>query len=85
MPTHEVIKGVSTGVDAEFRKYHSIAESIEDHALFLRDNPRYKLAFDCKTIAGFVETIAHCGYSTTPDYANLLIALIKQHDLTQYD
>jgi len=85
MPTTEYYRGHKQTVDAFFRRYLSLADSIKDHALFLKKNPRYKAAFDCPTGIEFAKTIAECGYATDPGYAQLLISLIKQHNLEQYD
>jgi len=85
MPTTEYFKGVKTTVNAPFRKYATLADSIEDHALFLRNNKRYAPAFLCSDGCGFAVSIARCGYATDPKYADLLKGLIKQHNLSQYD
>ena len=85
MPTLEYVHGNPVHVDAFFRKYGSLAESIEDHAKFLKENPRYSRCFQFKDGCVFSTVIAHCGYATDPHYVNLLISLIKQHSLADYD
>lgn len=85
MPTAEYHKSVRTVVDAPFRKYATLSDSINDHALFLRNNKRYAVAFECGTGCEFALKIALAGYATDPHYADLLIALIRQHSLDQYD
>lgn len=84
-PTTEYIKGKRITVQAPFRKYKSLADSIADHALFLRNNKRYSKAFECGNGCEFAEAIAKAGYATDPAYSALLIAIIKQHKLDQYD
>lgn len=85
MPTAEYYKGIRTTINAPFRKYASLADSINDHAVFLRSNKRYASAFECKDGCDFAVAIARAGYATDPSYADLLGALIIQHKLAQYD
>jgi flagellum-specific peptidoglycan hydrolase FlgJ len=33
----------------------------------------------------FAQHLQICGYSTNPNYASSLMALVKEYDLTQYD
>ncbi|WP_231247561.1 glucosaminidase domain-containing protein [Clostridium botulinum] len=70
-----------------FRVYSSYAESIEDHALFLVNNPRYRRNgfFDAKNYTGQANALVRAGYATSPDYAKQLIQLIEQYNLSQYD
>lgn len=84
-PTTEYKNGVPIRVEAKFRKYATIEDSIVDHANFLLHNRRYAKAFECKAGESFCKAIADAGYATDPAYADLLIGLIRQYDLTQYD
>lgn len=83
--TAEYINGKRVMVQAPFRRYDSLSDSIEDHAVFLVKNKRYAAAFKCKDCYGFAEEIARAGYASDPAYSSLLISLIKQHKLLQYD
>lgn len=85
MPTTEFHRGVKMTVNAPFRKYETLAGSINDHALFLRNNRRYAPAFVCENGCEFAEAIAKSGYATLPTYGQLLKDLIRQHGLMQYD
>lgn len=85
MPTTEYVHGNPVKVNAYFRKYNSLAESIQDHARFLKENHRYASAFECSSGIEFSSAIAKCGYATDTHYAKLLISLINQYDLDQYD
>ncbi|MGZ5029025.1 MAG: glycoside hydrolase family 73 protein [Methylobacter sp.] len=85
LPTTEYFKGVKTIINAPFRKYETVADSIADHALFLKNNKRYAPAFKCTSGCDFAKAIAKAGYATDPNYAELLGALIRQHDFDQYD
>lgn len=84
--TREVIKGASVFIVDKFRAYTDWLGSITDHAAFLLDNPRYLPAFArCDDAEAFTKAVADAGYATDPDYAERIIALIRQHDLTRFD
>ena len=70
----------------KFRKYRSVAESYEDHSLFLKQ-PRYSSLFKSspRNYTGWAHGLKRCGYATNPKYASLLIDLIERYDLSQYD
>ena len=72
--TREVINGRSVMVDACFRKYGSIKDSIQDYVLFLQENTRYKNAgvFEAKTVKEQAEALKRAGYATAPNYATLV-------------
>lgn len=70
-----------------FRKYSSANESFEDHSLFLKNKSRYAFLFDLKTTdyKGWAKGLKKAGYATNPKYPDLLIKLIEQNNLAQYD
>ncbi len=59
-----------------FRKYASPLESFNDHAIFLKTNPRYKAAFNTTNPSDFAREVAKAGYATDTDYFNKLNKLI---------
>ena len=83
--TREFIKGQWMVVPAKWRKYPSWQNSIDDHAAFLKRNPRYKACFLCTTAPAFAQELAQAGYATDPDYANKLISLMNRHQLQSLD
>ena len=85
MNTKEFIKGKWVVVPALWRKYPSWQASMEDHAAFLRRNPRYKACFLCTTGPAFAKALAQAGYATDPEYANKLVALMDKHQLQSLD
>ena len=86
VPTREVINGRSITVNGRFRKYRSMDDSMRDHGRFLRDNSRYKAAFThSRDPNAFAQAIHRAGYATDPKYSSLLIGLMKQWDLYQFD
>ena len=85
LPTKEFIKGQWVVVPAKWRKYESWQASIDDHAAFLRRNPRYKDCFACTTAQAFAKALSQAGYATDPAYSDKVIGLIKQHNLLALD
>ncbi len=86
VPTKEVVNGRTITVNARFRKYTSLADSMRDHGLFLRVNPRYKPAFAHSSDANaFARELQRAGYATDPQYANKLITLMRTFDLYRFD
>lgn len=69
-----------------FRKYDDASESFEDHSIFLQKK-RYESLFtlEIKDYKGWAKGLKECGYATNPKYPQLLINLIEQYQLTQYD
>lgn len=83
--TAEVIRGRRIAVIAKFRAYPDWQASIEDHAGFIKSNPRYAACFACETAEGFATGLQQAGYATDPHYAGLLTSLMRQYDLDQFD
>ena len=74
-------------IDAAFRKYANFAESIEDHALFLVNNSRYRRngLFDSLDYKKQTDALQRAGYATSPEYSKMLNTLIEQYKLDTYD
>lgn len=72
--------GQAYTVNAGFRAYDSVEDSIRDHANFLMTNSRYKTAgvFDAKTVADQAAAIKKAGYATAPDYASVVTGVFNQ-------
>jgi uncharacterized FlgJ-related protein len=70
-----------------FRVYESAKESYEDHSKFLTDNKRYNALFDLEITdySSWANGLKAAGYATNPKYADQLIALIEELDLSSYD
>ncbi len=61
-----------------FKKYDTPAGSFREHARFFRSNPRYATALlHRKDPVRFLEEVAKAGYATAPDYAKVLVQLVK--------
>jgi len=73
--------------DECFRKYKTVLESFDDHGRFLRERVRYAALFDLEVsdYKGWAHGLKKAGYATNPRYAELLIKIIEEYDLHQYD
>ena len=85
--TGESMKLDDDAKDECFRKYESVYESFSDHSDFLVTRSRYDFLFELKITdyKGWAKGLKKAGYATNPKYADLLIMLIEQNDLDQYD
>lgn len=84
--THEYVHGQLETVPAEFVRYEDPAGSFDAHARLLAIAPRYRAAMAvCHDPAAFAAQLQACGYSTNPKYAQGLMAIVRDYDLTQYD
>ena len=70
-----------------FRKYKHADESFRDHSVFLTTRSRYASLFDLKEddYKGWARGLQKAGYATSNTYAKLLIRIIEDNDLHQYD
>lgn len=70
-----------------FRVYDSAGDSYKDHSLFLNKYDRYAFLFDLKitNYKDWAKGLRKAGYATNPQYPQLLIKLIEDLDLSQYD
>jgi flagellum-specific peptidoglycan hydrolase FlgJ len=86
LPTHEVVHGHSVEERATFARYSTVADSFKAHGLLLAQASRYAPAMAVRgDAAKFAIALEHCGYSTNPFYAESLLSLVHEFDLTQYD
>jgi flagellum-specific peptidoglycan hydrolase FlgJ len=85
LDTKEFIRSQWVVVPAKWRKYSSWQESLDDHAKFLCQNPRYQSCFLCQTTGAFARALFQVGYATDPTYAEKLMKLISQHKLQTLD
>ena len=70
-----------------FRKYKNAEESYIDHSKFLSTQTRYQFLFELKPndFKGWAKGLKKAGYATNPKYPALLIKLIDDNKLYQYD
>jgi flagellum-specific peptidoglycan hydrolase FlgJ len=76
-------------VVAHFRRYKSMADSFLDHGIFLTSNKRYAKAIAAyaksKEADEFARGLQKAGYATDPQYAKLLVSLMKKNDLHKFN
>ena len=82
--TSEYGSGGYYHINATFRDYDSIDDSIEDHAKLLT-NSRYDSVRAATNYKTACQEVQKDGYATSPTYANSLIKLIEQYNLDQWD
>ncbi|GEO28034.1 hypothetical protein AAC03nite_38190 [Alicyclobacillus acidoterrestris] len=81
--TKEFENGKEVTIQAQFRAYASIGDSLADHAKVLLED-RYKnlIGADYKTACSL---IGKDGYATDPNYGTKLLEIINEYNLSQYD
>lgn len=89
MPTREIVNGRSIRVNAAFRAYDSIADSVEDHGAFFTSTAwrknNYRNVVGEKDYKQACYAVKAAGYATDPAYATSLIRIIEQHKLYEWD
>ena len=70
-----------------FRVYDAPELSYRDHSKFLAERQRYAFLFELEITDyhGWAKGLKQAGYATLPVYANVLIRLIEDYNLTEYD
>lgn len=73
--------------DECFRVYKDVGDSYMDHSNFLMTRSRYATLFelDSKDYVSWAKGLKKAGYATNPQYANLLIRVIEERKLYNYD
>jgi flagellum-specific peptidoglycan hydrolase FlgJ len=84
-PTHEYENGQQVSVNAEFRVYSNIAQSITDHSLLLATGSSYQQAMaDRRSPDAFANDLTGV-YATDPNYGANLISIMRQYNLYRFD
>jgi flagellum-specific peptidoglycan hydrolase FlgJ len=70
-----------------FRKYASVTDSYSDHSRFIRTRRWYAPLFQLKITdyKGWAYGLKKAGYATHPRYAEMLIEIIEENNLNEYD
>jgi flagellum-specific peptidoglycan hydrolase FlgJ len=68
--TGEVIKGKKVIVNADFRAYNSVKDSIEDYVKLIKENPRFSNVLKAKTVKDQAIELKKAGYATSVEYAD---------------
>ena len=84
--THEYVHGQLVTETDKFARFYSIAAGFTAHGFLLSQAPRYAPAMAVRSDpAKFAAELQSCGYSTNPNYASLLMQIVNEFDLAQYD
>lgn len=81
--TTEYVSGQAQKQTEKFRAYGSYAESFQDYAALLRNNPRYGAVIGSQDGTEFARRLQQAGYATDPAYADKLAKIINGPTLRQ--
>jgi flagellum-specific peptidoglycan hydrolase FlgJ len=85
LPTSEYLSGQWVTINAAFRVYHNVAESIADHAELLATSGYYQRAMADRTVPDAFANDLTGVYATDPEYGANLIALMRLYNLYRFD
>lgn len=83
--TTEYYNGVKTRIQADFRKYPSWQESVNDHSAIFNRLSIYKNLRNCQDFEEACVNVKKDGYATAPDYTSTLMNPIKKYKLWKWD
>lgn len=83
--TREVVKGHQITITAKFRKFASIAEAFDAHAVLLASGAAYTAARAVRHDPQAFANALTGRYATDPQYGAKLISIMKADNLFQYD
>jgi hypothetical protein len=86
MATWEHVNSSDVVVQAPFKAYFTLEQSIDDHGSFFVVNHRYANALAVnKDPKAFAQAIQNDGYATDPSYATKLVRLMDKYNLYRFD
>lgn len=85
LKTIEYINGKYETVTAAFKAYPTIAAAVHGYYDLITSAVRYSGAVNNHDAINTVQRIAAAGYATDPNYANKVISIIRNYNLTKYD
>jgi hypothetical protein len=91
LPTSEYEKGKWIKVNAKFRKYPSVKESVIDFCELIKNGVSWDHGIYSRAVIGKTDLTEVCyafgrtPYMTDPSYSGKLLAVIKSQDLAKYD
>jgi flagellum-specific peptidoglycan hydrolase FlgJ len=85
LQTEEYEDGQPITIDAQFRVYGDVAQSIDDHSLLLATGSAYQQAMaDRRSPDAFANDLTGV-YATDPNYGASLISIMQQYNLYRFD
>lgn len=84
--TKECYDGINyTNINACFRSYSSLQESISDYFDLICGLSRYSGAIHTSSPRDCITAIKNGGYGTSPTYIDTIMSIINSNNLTKYD
>lgn len=84
--TKECYDGSSyTTIDACFRAYDNLQDSISDYFDLITRSERYRKACVASSPLECITAIKNGGYATSPTYINTIMSIINSNNLVKYD
>ena len=84
--TKECYDGATyTNINACFRAYNNLQESISDYFDLITKAERYRKACVANSPLECITAIKNGGYATSPTYINTIMSIINSNNLTKYD
>lgn len=84
--TKECYDGINyTNINACFRAYNSLQESISDYFDLICGLSRYSGAIHTSNPRDCITAIKNGGYATSPTYIDTIMSIINSNNLTKYD
>lgn len=74
-----------TDIQACFRAYNNLQESIADYFDLITKTERYRKACVANSPLECITAIKNGGYATSPTYINTIMSIINSNNLTKYD
>lgn len=74
-----------TDIQACFRAYNNLQESIADYFDLITKTERYRKACIANSPLECITAIKNGGYATSPTYINTIMSIINSNNLTKYD
>lgn len=74
-----------TDIQACFRAYNNLQESIADYFDLITKTERYRKACVANSPLECITAIKNGGYATSPTYINTIMSIINLNNLTKYD
>ena len=76
--TKEFVNGVWQTIQASFKGFSSLQDSVNGYVSFITSNPRYQAVQNAQGVSAQLAALQHSGYATDPSYAIKLQGIINQ-------
>lgn len=83
--TQEVYNNNSVSVQAKFRAYDKLEDSVADYFDLICKSSRYRQALTTESPFECITEIKNGGYATDPDYVSKIMSIINTWNLTIFD